>query len=433
MLQFRIPYIIASFMTLLLSSYTFAVTFEELAQQENGSYQVIDTRTSDFYNGWPEEGATRGGHFPSAVNFPSAWLDILSDSEIRQLLANRDVEKETPIYLYGNKTESERLKTKLEEMRFSSVISIQQPFSQYTGELESLERFQHLVSAKWLKQLIENKQPRYQPKNRYKIIEVAWGEPTRYLVSHIPGALYLNTNRIETEENNWNRVSASELKNVLESLGVTHDTTTILYSSNTMAAARAAQLFLYAGVADVRLLDGGWNTWMKASYPTEALLQHSTRANFGKTVPAKPELVIDIPKAKQYLAYPNSHSLVSVRTWPEFIGETSGYSYIKPKGRIKGARWGHAGSDSYHMEDYHNPDGTMLGAALISQNWANWDINKEQHIAFFCGTGWRASEAFFYAYLMGWKNISVFDGGWYEWSMDSRNPVASGETRPDKS
>jgi hypothetical protein len=29
-------------------------------------------------------------------------------------------------------------------------------------------------------------------------------------------------------------------------------------------------------------------------------------------------------------------SLVSIRSWPEFIGETSGYSYIKPKGEIAG-------------------------------------------------------------------------------------------------
>ncbi|MGU0056624.1 hypothetical protein ACVXG7_17405 [Enterobacter hormaechei] len=36
-------------------------------------------------------------------------------------------------------------------------------------------------------------------------------------------------------------------------------------------------------------------------------------------------------------------SLVSIRSWPEFIGETSGYSYIKPKGEIAGARSGPCG------------------------------------------------------------------------------------------
>jgi thiosulfate/3-mercaptopyruvate sulfurtransferase len=44
-------------------------------------------------------------------------------------------------------------------------------------------------------------------------------------------------------------------------------------------------------------------------------------------------------------------------------------------------------------------------------------------IAFYCGTGWRASLAFFYAWLMGWEHISVYDGGWFEWSSDPANPV----------
>ncbi|MFS6944261.1 sulfurtransferase, partial [Klebsiella pneumoniae] len=67
-------------------------------------------------------------------------------------------------------------------------------------------------------------------------------------------------------------------------------------------------------------------------------------------------------------------SLVSIRSWPEFIGTTSGYSYIKPKGEIAGARWGHAGSDSTHMEDFHNPDGTMRSADDITAMWKAWNI-----------------------------------------------------------
>ncbi|WCE28849.1 rhodanese-like domain-containing protein [Vibrio sp. SCSIO 43137] len=412
------------------SSVSLAMTFDEIDRLNPSSYQVIDTRTSDLFNGWPDEGMKRGGHYPAAINFPAGWLDSLSDSEIITLLSERGIESDKPSYLYGKN--ADRLKAKFKQLGYKKIDVISQPLSQYHGELTALERYQQLVSAKWLKALIDNKQPMHKPAKDYKVIEVAWGEPTRYLVSHIPGALYLNTNRIETEQNHWNRVLAKELKQVLESLGVRYDTTVILYSDSTMAAARAANLFMYAGVEDVRLLDGGWQGWEKKPYPTEAFLQHADAVEFGKKVPSMPEFVIDIPQAESYLANPVSHSLVSIRTWPEFIGETSGYSYIKPKGRIAGARWGRAGSDSYHMEDFHNPDGTMLSQELITQNWQEWNIHKNQKVAFHCGTGWRASEAFFYAYLMGWKNISVFDGGWFEWSMDSSNPVASGEVTPDK-
>jgi hypothetical protein len=39
--------------------------------------------------------------------------------------------------------------------------------------------------------------------------------------------------------------------------------------------------------------------------------------------------------------------------------------------------------------------------------------------------GWRASLAFFYAWLMDWERIAVYDGGWCEWSRDGGNPVRS--------
>ncbi|MEJ2559104.1 MAG: rhodanese-like domain-containing protein, partial [Anaerolineae bacterium] len=48
-------------------------------------------------------------------------------------------------------------------------------------------------------------------------------------------------------------------------------------------------------------------------------------------------------------------------------------------------------------------------------------------VAFYCGTGWRASETFFYAHLMGWPHVAVYDGGWFEWSRDESNPIEIGE------
>ncbi len=112
------------------------------------------------------------------------------------------------------------------------------------------------------------------------------------------------------------------------------------------------------------------------------------------------------------------------RSWTEYIGEVSGYSYIELRGRIV---WGHAGSDAYHLEDYRNIDGTMRNYHEIVAYWKEWRITPDKKIVFYCGTGWRASEAFFYSYLMGWENISVYDGGWYEWSMYPGNPIEIGD------
>ena len=75
------------------------------------------------------------------------------------------------------------------------------------------------------------------------------------------------------------------------------------------------------------------------------------------------------------------------------------------------------------MGEYHNADGSMRAPGDILRNWRDSGIHPGQHAAFYCGTGWRASLAFFYAWLMDWQRISVYDGGWFEWSRDPGNPV----------
>jgi thiosulfate/3-mercaptopyruvate sulfurtransferase len=183
---------------------------------------------------------------------------------------------------------------------------------------------------------------------------------------------------------------------------------------------------LYAGVRDVRVLNGGLQAWLDEGYPTATdEAQKRPVADFGASIPQHPELVVDTPGARQILRSPEAN-LVSVRSWREFIGEVSGYHYIEKKGRIPGAVFGNCGSDAYHMENYRNVDHTTREYREIEANWAEVGVTPDKHNAFYCGTGWRGSEAFFNAWLMGWPRISVFDGGWYEWSRDDRNPCETG-------
>ena len=74
------------------------------------------------------------------------------------------------------------------------------------------------------------------------------------------------------------------------------------------------------------------------------------------------------------------------------------------------------------MQHYRNVDNTMRAYPEITANWAEAGITADKWVAFYCGTGWRASETWFYAYLQGWQRIAVYDGGWFEWSQD---PVAT--------
>src|SRR4029079_3635924 len=132
----------------------------------------------------------------------------------------------------------------------------------------------------------------------------------------------------------------------LRGLGITHETTVILYGRDTegdanekwpgrragqIAATRAARIRTSAGVTDVGILDGGYDWWVRAGNPLETVQrQPEPGAALGGAIPQRPQLIVDIAEAKEIIADPAGAALVSVRTWREHIGAVSGYNYIGP-------------------------------------------------------------------------------------------------------
>ncbi|SBT60517.1 Thiosulfate sulfurtransferase YnjE precursor [Plesiomonas shigelloides] len=405
------------------------ITVSDALQQH---IPLLDTRSSAAFNGWPQEGETTGGHERGARNLSASWLSLLDDAQLTHLLQQKKLDKSLPIALYGTAPEVNAVRQRLQALGFSTIYTLSDAL-QDPSRRESLAHYQALVPASWLADLQAGKPVANAPAKGWKVIEVEWGAPKAYLLGHIPKAGYMDTNTLESEPL-WNKVDNSSLEKMLLAQGITTDTPVILYGRQTMSAARAANILMYAGVKDVRILDGGWDAWQAGKYPTEMGLPASvTPAKaFGAKIPAHPEYMTSLSQAKALLKKPEN-SLVSIRSWPEFIGETSGYNYIKAKGDIPGAKWGGGGSDAYHVEDLHNPDGTMLSEPDLRDLWQKWQIEPTGEVAFYCGTGWRASEAFFYAWAMGWPQVSVYDGGWYEWSLDPANPIVTGERQPGKS
>jgi 3-mercaptopyruvate sulfurtransferase SseA len=288
-----------------------------------------------------------------------------------------------------------------------------------------LPRWRQLVASPWLARVINGEQVLAAPSQGWRLFEVGYGCAGLFAEAHSPGAGYIDTRELE-QEPLWNKVCNDALLALLLANGIGHDTTVILYGRNTLAAARAAHLMLYAGVQDVRILDGGLTAWQAEGFPvtSDAPQACTPVASFGTHFPARPDYLIDMAQARKLLDG-GEGTLVSTRTWNEYIGKTSGYSYITACGDIPGARWGRAGNDEdvNCMSEYHELDGTMKPASEIRSLWDKAGIASDRHTAFYCGTGWRASLAFFYAWLMEWESISVYDGGWCEWSSDPANPV----------
>lgn len=404
---------------------------------------LIDIRSVDAYNGWIFNGEPRRGHIRGARSLPFKWLNYIDWIDIAR---SKDILPRHAITLYGdNQDHIQQAGREFARAGYDDIVAYNDLVNGYMADrdlpMDHLVNYRHLVPAEWLDQLLKTGRAPEYDNRRYVLCHAHYQNRTAYDQGHIPGAVDLDTNTLESPET-WNRRSPAELKEALEALGISHDTTVILYgrfsfpdnndpfpgsSAGHLGAMRCALIMMYAGVKDVRVLNGGLQSWLDAGFETTT--EQSPKrpvAEFGAPVPGRPALIVDTPEAKAFLR-DSDKNLVSVRSWEEFVGKVSGYHYIEKKGRIPGAVFGNCGSDAYHMENYRNLDHTTREYHEIEQMWREAGITAHKYNAFYCGTGWRGSEAFFNAWLMGWPRISVYDGGWFEWSRDDDNPYETGE------
>jgi thiosulfate/3-mercaptopyruvate sulfurtransferase len=420
-----------------------------LQQVERIDHNILDVRPMAAYNGWRLNGEPRGGHVPGAHSIPLQWTQFMDWVEVPD---EKGLDPETPITVYSHAPEAaEEMADNLARLGYDDIGVYTDFIDEWAADpdrpLRSLDRYRQLVPPEWVEQLITGESPPEFDGSDVVLCHAHFDHREDYEKGHIPGAIPLNTNWLESPDT-WNRRSPSELTSTLEDLGIRYDSTVVLYgrfshptydqkhpaeSAGHLGAMRCAAILLYAGVEDVKILNGGMNVWESGDYPVSTNdISPEPVDDFGVEVPAHPEYMIDLPEARTLLNREDG-DLVSVRSWKEFIGEWSGYHYIDEAGRIPGAVFGNCGSDAYHMENYRNFDYTTREFPEIAEKWAEMGITPDKHVAFYCGTGWRGSEAFINAYLMGWPHISVYDGGWYEWSNHSDTVSATGvpDNKPD--
>ncbi|NOX48260.1 MAG: sulfurtransferase [Chlorobi bacterium] len=412
----------------------------ELIDDENA--RIIDVRPSDAYNGWKCENEKRGGHIAGAKSLPVKWTNYMDWVEI---VRSKNILPDNHIVVYGySSAQSLKVANVFAKAGYNEVSVYDNFIGEWSGNpdmpMEKLSRYKNLVSANWVKQLISGENPAEYENDKFVVVHSHYRNRNAYLSGHIPGAIDMDTLALEAPET-WNRRSPGELKKALEQHGISAATTVVLYgkfmapdnaddfpgsAAGHIGAIRNAMIMLYAGVKDVRVLNGGFQSWKDAGFDisTDDIVKTPVDG-FGVQIPANPEIIVDMPEAKEMIKADDA-DIVCVRSWPEYIGEVSGYNYIEKKGRIPGTVFGNCGSDAYHMENYRNVDHTIREAQEVAAIWKDVDITPDKHLAFYCGTGWRGSEAFFNAWLMGWPRVSVFDGGWFEWSNDPDNPFETG-------
>ncbi|WP_331496783.1 rhodanese-like domain-containing protein [Romboutsia ilealis] len=400
------------------------------------SWVVVDTRINDAFNGWKLDEVERGGHIKGAVDFSANWLTVDSKDKEKTLdkaLETKGIEKDKNIVLYdANGKDAKEVANYLSEKGYKNLYTynVADWAKDESLPMESYENYEMIVPATIVNDILDGKKPEtFENSKNIKIVEASWGEESEaYSKGHVPTSVHINTDTVEPPPQ-WMLASDEDLAKFANDYGFTKDDTVIVTGPDVMASYRVAVVLRYIGINDVRVLNGGNDAWTRAGYELETKSNKPVAGNdFGATIPANSDLIDTQAELKEMLKDSNN-VLVDNRSWDEYIGKISGYSYHDKKGRIPGAVYGYAGTSATTLEDYRNIDNTMRNADEIKALWKDAGIDTNKHLIFMCGSGWRAAEVLTYANVMGFENTSLYSDGWIGWSNDTSNPTETGEPK----
>ncbi len=260
--------------------------FKEISTQDlnrvlaDSNTKIIDVRSADAYNGWKTGHEMRGGHIRGSICLPAKWNSYIDWIEI---VRSRGILPENNLIIYSNNdTDAEKVANRFKSAGYENIQLYHLFVKEWTANelllMDHLPRYRHLVSADWVKALIDGENPETYDGGEYVICHAHYRNRNAYLSGHIPGAIDLDTLALESPET-WNRRSPEELEKALLAHGITADTTVVLYgkymfpqnedpfpgsSAGDIGAMRCAFIMLYAGVKDVRILNGGFQSWFDA-------------------------------------------------------------------------------------------------------------------------------------------------------------------------
>ena len=271
-----------------------------------------------------------------------------------------------------------------------------------------------LVSTEWVAQHGKDRNVR--------IVEVDV-DTNAYNEGHIPGAIAWAWNTQLSDTIRRDILSKEALEKLLSESGIANDTAVVLYGDNNnwFAAWALWQLKLY-GHKDVRIVNGGRKKWLAEGRELSTAVSKYPQTTY-RAAAADLSLRAFLPQA-QGASREASAVLVDVRSPQEFTGEILAPPGLPETcqrgGHIPGARnipWGKACND----------DGTFRPFDELKSLYAAEGVDGSKPIIAYCRIGERSSHSWFVLkYLLGYGNISNYDGSWTEWGNLVGAPIEKG-------
>jgi len=271
-----------------------------------------------------------------------------------------------------------------------------------------------LVDTEWV-----SKNP---PNDNRKIVEVDYDPENGYRKGHIKGASLIWWKRDINDPIARDIVNKEQFQELMAKNGIKPDTEVIMYGDfNNWFAAFSFWVFKYFGHENIKIMNGGRKKWEleNREYTTEEPQIDKTSYTAKEPDEQLREYLDGVKKALD----DNNIVMVDVRSPKEFTGEITAppeypMEHAQRGGHIPGANnipWATAVNDA---------DGTFKSVEELKQIYESKGITSDKNVICYCRIGERSSHSWFVLkYLLGYPNVSNYDGSWTEWGNMIKNPI----------
>ncbi|AHF93234.1 sulfurtransferase [Opitutaceae bacterium TAV5] len=268
-----------------------------------------------------------------------------------------------------------------------------------------------LVTTEWAAQNAANPAVR--------IIEVSVN-PGLYEQGHIPGAHNVSWHSDLVDTVRRDIVSQEQFEALASRLGITPETTVVLYGdNNNWFAAWGAWIFNVYGHGDVRLVDGGRKKWEAEKRPLDTI-PASARATQYQVTQVNSDLRARLPDVVAAAEGKADVKLLDIRSPDEYSGKL----FAPANSKELSIRAGHVpGAVNVPWVKAVNEDGTFKSPEELKALYADVGVDGSKPAIVYCRIGERSSHTWFaLTQILGYP-ARQYDGSWTEYGNAVGVPI----------
>jgi thiosulfate/3-mercaptopyruvate sulfurtransferase len=258
---------------------------------------------------------------------------------------------------------------------------------------------QEIISAKQALELLR--------KDNVVIATAQVPDTAVYDKEHVKGAVKIDLSDVVISDPVVNMLAPKEqIEKVMSKLGISNNTTVILYdSNNNMDAARVWWTLKVYGHENVKVVSGGLSALKKAGAEmTSEVAKIKTAKYVAKD--KNNDMIAGIDEVKAQVTSPDKNTiLLDTRSQKEYDEGTIPGSVLL----------------EYINNDYS--DGTYKPVEVIKIQYIENNIKSKNNIMIYCKTSVRGAQTYLALYNAGYRNLKLYDGAWVEWSSKGALPI----------